>query len=212
MRVSARKPMQKRSRDTLEKLLATGTSLLAEKGYEGFSIADVSARSGVSIGSLYQRFESKETMFAALQERILERIDAEQATLFSTIDKNLGDRELILESVRRLTAFVRSNEPLLRVMILRGAVDEATRERGSRSSVALAHAFSSFLLSSVRDFGHEQPPVAADIAFRIVYATLTRRIMSGPTFESDANISWTLLSEEVGRACAAYLLNPPTPG
>jgi AcrR family transcriptional regulator len=203
----ARKPMQQRSRATLERLLAAGVALLRERGYEGLSIAEVSARSGVSVGSIYQRFDGKEALFAALQERILEAIDAEQRDLFSGIDRALPDTRLVREAIGRLAALFRRHEPLLRVMILRGAVDEATRQRGSRSSVVLAQAFEGFLLSSVRTFGHERPEIAADVSFRIVYATLTRRIMSGPNFESGAEISWDELAAEVARACAAYLLS-----
>ena len=203
-----RKPMQRRSRETLERLLAAGIELLREAGYEGLSIAELSARSGVSVGSIYQRFDGKEALFAALQERILEGIDAEQAALFDDVDPDLPDHELVREAVARLAAMCRRNEPLLRVMILRGAVDEPTRQRGSRSSIVLARSFEQFLLARVKRFGHEDPALAADVSFRMVYATLTRRIMSGPTFESQTDISWDVLSAELGRACAAYLLPP----
>ncbi len=207
-----RKPMQRRSRETLERLLAAGIGLLREEGYEGLSIAELSARAGVSVGSIYQRFDGKEVLFAALQERILEGIDAEQAALFDDVDPDLPDHELVREAVARLAALCRRNEPLLRVMILRGAVDEPTRRRGSRSSIVLAHSFEHFLLARVRGFGHADPALAADVSFRMVYATLTRRIMSGPTFESETDISWDVLSAELGRACAAYLLPPGAAG
>lgn len=205
----ARKPMQQRSRATLEKLLSAGVELLRERGYEGLSIAELSARAGVSVGSIYQRFDGKEALFSALQQRILEQIDAEQRGLFAGLDAALPDERLVTEAVGRLAALFRRHEPLLRVMILRGAVDEATRERGSQSSLVLARSFEGFLLGAVRRFGHERPEIAADICFRIVYATLTRRIVSGPTFESGAEISWDELAAEVARACAAYLLAPP---
>ena len=38
--------------DPTERVLEAGTGLLAEKGYEGFTLAEVSRRAGVSIGSL----------------------------------------------------------------------------------------------------------------------------------------------------------------
>lgn len=207
MDASTRRPLQKRSRATLERLLATGIVLLEDKGYEGLSIAELSARSGVSVGSIYQRFDGKESLFVALQERILERIDAEQQGLFDAVDRRLADADLVFEAIGRLAALFRRNEALLRVMILRGAVDEETRRRGSRSSMRLARAFERFLLDAVRRFGHPQPDLAADVAFRMVYATLTRRIMSGATFESETTMSWDVLAGEVATACAAYLLS-----
>lgn len=198
--------MQKRSRVTLERLLQAGVGLLAERGYEGLSIADLSARSGVSVGSIYQRFDGKESLFAALRERILEGIDAQQSDLFRSIDPTLPDARLVVEAIGRLAALLRRHEALLRVMILRGAVDEETRRRGSQSSVALARAYETFLLASVRRFGHERPELAADMSFRIVYATLTRRIMSGPKFESETEIDWDTFVAELARSQASYLL------
>ncbi|ACM31314.1 hypothetical protein A6U89_30665 [Agrobacterium sp. B133/95] len=204
-----RAPRQKRSRNSLEKLMTAGVDLLEEKGFEGLSIAELSIRSGVSIGSIYQRFEGKDALFASLQEEILKRIDAEQSDLFRRIDSSLPDDRLVVEAVGRLAIFFQQNEGLLKIMILRGAVDEDTRRRGSRSSIQLALAFESFLLSSIRRFGHAQPEVAADVCFRIVYATFTRRIMSGSTFESETVLSWETLGDEVAHVCASYLLSPP---
>ncbi|NTI78492.1 TetR/AcrR family transcriptional regulator [Rhizobium rhizogenes] len=203
-----RVPRQQRSRDSLEKLMKAGIDLLEEKGFEGLSIADLSARSGVSVGSIYQRFDGKEALFAALQEQILERIDAEQVDLFRRIDTSLSDGRLVFEAVGQLATFFHRNEALLRVMILRGAVDEETRRRGSRSSMHLARAFETFLLSSIRVFGHAEPELAADICFRIVYATFTRRVMSGSTFESETVLSWETLGKEVAQVCSSYLLVP----
>lgn len=201
--------MQQRSRVTLEKLLQAGMRLLAERGYEGLSIAELSACSGVSVGSIYQRFDGKESLFAALRERILEGIDAQQSDLFRNFDPTLPDAEQVIEAIGRLAALLRRHEALLRVMILRGAVDEETRRRGSQSSVTLARAYEAFLLASVRRFGHERPELAVDMSFRIVYATLTRRIMSGPKFESEADIAWDDFIRELARSQAAYLLAAP---
>lgn len=199
--------MQQRSRATLEKLLSAGVELLEEKGYEGLSIGELSARSKVSVGSIYQRFEGKETLFAALRERILERLDAQQSDLFLPVDRELPDDVLVVEAVIRLATLLRRHESLLRVMILRGAVDAETRQRGSRSSVALARAYESHLLGSVRRFGHPDPRLAVDMSFRIVYATLTRRIMSGPSFESETDIDWESFVAELARSQARYLLS-----
>jgi hypothetical protein len=49
--------------------------------------------------------------------------------------------------------------------------------------------------------------MAVDVAFRIVYATLSRRVMSGPLFESHRAIEWDDLVRELGRALTRYLLD-----
>ncbi len=204
-----RRPQQDRSRRSLEQILAAGIEMLARKGYDGFSIEAVSRRSGVSIGSIYQRFPSKAVLFAALQERILAQIDAGNDLLFAQIPAAaLVDSAIVEAGVRAVADHVRRHEALLRVMILRGAVDEETRQRGSRSSMALASAYEGFLLRSVRRMGHEAPALAADMSFRIVYAALTRRVMSGATFESGTDIGWETFVAELARSQVSYLLAP----
>lgn len=212
MDAAVRQPLQDRSRKSLEKVMAAGIEVLGKKGYDGFSIADVSQRSGVSVGSIYQRFQSKAVLFAALQVRILEEIDREQAVLFSTIKaERLTDEQILAAAVKKIADLFMRHEPLIRVMILRGAVEEETRLRGSQSSLLLARSFEAFLMASVRRFGHDNPELGCDVCFRIVYAALTRRIMSGPTFESPTEIPWRVFVQELCRVCIAYLLgtNPP---
>lgn len=207
MDADVRTPQQDRSRKSLERVLKAGIALLAEKGYDGFSIADVSARSGVSVGSIYQRFQSKAVLFIALQERILKDVDAEQETLFASIDtRRLDDGAIVDAAVHRMADHLRRHEALLRVMIVRGAIDEATRARGSRSSLTLARNFEHFLAGTLRHVAHEAPAIAVDVSFRIIYASLTRRILSGPTFESTVELPWETFVAELSRACGAYLL------
>lgn len=207
MDLQSRRPQQRRSRASLEKLLSAGIELLRESGYEGLSIAEISARSGVSVGSIYQRFANKEALFAGLQERFTAELDQEQEHLFDILDRELSDVELVDTAIDRLARMLHKHEQLLRVMILRGAVDEAARTRGSRSSIVLASSFERFLLASVRRFGHDDPALACDVAFRIVYAAFTRRIMSGPLFESQRDVPWTTFVAELSRCCRAYLLS-----
>ncbi len=67
---SARKsPVQKRSRERVEKMLAVATDLIAEHGSDSLRMSDVAARAGVSIGSLYQFFPDKTAIIGALVER-----------------------------------------------------------------------------------------------------------------------------------------------
>lgn len=203
-----RSPLQVRSRKSLEKVLAAGVALLAEQGYERLSIAEVSARSKVSVGSIYQRFPSKAALFRALQERMLATINAEQQALFDGIDTEvLADDAIIDAAIHRVAEHFRRHEPLLRVMIMRGAVDEETRVHGSVSVHVLAQSFERFLGGSLRR-RRADAALATDMCFRIVYASLARRILWGPTFESPVELGWDTFVSELARACRAYLLAP----
>jgi AcrR family transcriptional regulator len=61
-------PLQERSRITVEAILIATTHILVEFGYERTNTNKIAERAGVSIGSLYQYFPSKEAIIAALIE------------------------------------------------------------------------------------------------------------------------------------------------
>lgn len=70
--VSPRKaPVQTRSGQTVETILAAATRVLIKEGAVGFTTNRVAERAGVSIGSLYQYFPNKESILAELVRRHL---------------------------------------------------------------------------------------------------------------------------------------------
>src|SRR5436190_3384370 len=75
LRTSPRKqPLQKRSHETVDAILAATAQVLVRHGYEGASTNRIAEAAGVSVGSLYQYFPSKEAFVLALFERHCEEI------------------------------------------------------------------------------------------------------------------------------------------
>ena len=69
-RTDARKrPRQRRSEATVEAILEAAARLLESRGYAGATTNRIAEAAGVSVGSLYQYFPSKEAILAALVER-----------------------------------------------------------------------------------------------------------------------------------------------
>lgn len=62
-------PRQQRAIAMVEAILDATARILVEQGYAGLNTNAVAQRAGVSIGSLYQYFPSKEALLAALQAR-----------------------------------------------------------------------------------------------------------------------------------------------
>lgn len=65
-----REPSQRRSRERVERILAVATGLIAEQGSDALRMAEVAAKAGISIGSLYQYFPDKAAIIRTLAERI----------------------------------------------------------------------------------------------------------------------------------------------
>src|SRR4051812_36060860 len=76
-RVSPRKaPTQQRARETVEVILEATARILVAEGYDRASTNRIALAAGVSVGSLYQYFPSKEALVAALIERHMDEMTA----------------------------------------------------------------------------------------------------------------------------------------
>jgi len=64
-----KRAVQERSRATVDALLEATARILVKEGFEAASTNRIAAEAGVSIGSLYQYFPSKESLVAAVIER-----------------------------------------------------------------------------------------------------------------------------------------------
>ncbi|HST58162.1 MAG TPA: TetR/AcrR family transcriptional regulator [Longimicrobium sp.] len=64
-----RVPTQARSRERVERMLASATTLIAQKGSDALRMSEVAELAGVSIGSLYQFFPDKPSLIRTLAER-----------------------------------------------------------------------------------------------------------------------------------------------
>lgn len=92
-----KQPTQARAQATMESILRAAAHILKTKGYAACSTNAVAKKAGVSIGSLYQYFPSKEALVAALAEQHAQE-----------------GYELLLESVREAMAKTRSLEDSVR--------------------------------------------------------------------------------------------------
>src|SRR6476619_367331 len=74
---SVRPPKQKRSQESLERVLAASMELLAEEGFDAFTIQDVSRRADVSVGAIYARFGNKESLLRAVHRHAMQSLRPE---------------------------------------------------------------------------------------------------------------------------------------
>src|SRR3954452_815117 len=206
-----RPPLQNRSRQSLERVLEAGQKLLEEEGWEGFTVQEVSRRAKVSIGSIYARAPSKEALILAVYDRAVEEIgQANEAALKPQEHWDaLDGRQLILGATREMAQQMLDFERILRVFMNRAPVDATIRSRAAVQIRRLASRWEELLLSRKGEFTHPQPDLAIEVAFRMVFATMSRRVSFGPQFAAYREVSDDDLINEAGRAVAAYLLEPP---
>jgi AcrR family transcriptional regulator len=74
-----------RGRATREQIVAVATELFAARGFDGTSIEAVLDHAGVSRGSLYHHFASKEALFEAALDAVEARIGEETNAIVATL-------------------------------------------------------------------------------------------------------------------------------
>src|SRR5882672_3979168 len=67
--VPRKMPKQQRSKETVDVILAATARILVKEGFDKASTNRIAETAGVSIGSLYQYFPSKEALVAAVIDR-----------------------------------------------------------------------------------------------------------------------------------------------
>lgn len=202
-----RPPQQERSRASFERVLKAAQTLLEEQGYQAFTLAAVSKKARVSIGSIYARVPSKDALFYAVHERVMADI-VEVHTKLAEPERweSLSTNALILEAVREVAEPARTHQRFLRVVMHRGAVDDHVAQVGSEAASGQAELFKKLVLTRRDEIAHPDADLAVDVAYRMVYCTLARQVMYGPTFESQRAVAWDELVSELGVASVAYLL------
>ncbi len=90
---------QERSRATVEALLAATARILVREGYERANTNKIAHEAGVSIGSLYQYYPSKEAIVSALLEKHIDEMRALVRTSLVRV-ANLPLRDATRELVR----------------------------------------------------------------------------------------------------------------
>src|SRR5262244_3134646 len=97
--IPRKNPRQERSLATVDALLQATARILVKEGYDRASTNRIAEVAGVSVGSLYQYFPSKEALVAAVVERHQQAI---ARTVRSELPGILG--EPVAKGIRKLVA------------------------------------------------------------------------------------------------------------
>lgn len=109
LKLGTKKPKQARSQSTVEAILTAVTQIMDKDGAMGLTTNKIAEKAGVSVGSLYQYFKNKESIFEAILLRITEENLKSLEINLSTRSDNSSIRQLVdlvvraqFENVQRL--------------------------------------------------------------------------------------------------------------
>jgi AcrR family transcriptional regulator len=106
-------PRTERGRRTLRAILDAAAEEFGERGYRAAAIARIAQRAGVAIGSFYNYFDSKETVFRALVGDMSRQVrEAVVPVMLAAPDRLSAERD----GIAAFIVFVRQHKALYRII------------------------------------------------------------------------------------------------
>jgi len=204
-------PRQRRSKDLLERLVASARALIDERDFETISIADIADRAEVSVGVLYTRFPTKEHLLVHLAS-LLAATSAEQL-LLALADDRVAEcslyeiAEIYFMQVAKVFA---KNRRLLRAvsLLVRTSEHDELRSIVIGFNAAVHQRLTECVLRHRRSIRHEVPERAIGFALLAASATLRELILYEEPVSKLAR-GHTRAGLEAARLFTAYLTCAP---
>ncbi|MFD2781348.1 TetR/AcrR family transcriptional regulator [Novosphingobium pokkalii] len=207
-----REPRQERSKASHERMLVAAEEILATGDLDALTLAAVSRRGKVSIGSIYCRFDGKDALLHAVQLRVLDRVDARMLAQIAIAREEARSLGAIVPSLVELMAeTLRAYSAWLRPLMQRATFDPVVARTGKASYAATAAAVRAALLVHRAEIRQPDPARAVDSAYRILYAAIARYLGFGSATEAAWEGDWLVLKQDLSRMIAAFLATPATP-
>jgi AcrR family transcriptional regulator len=124
---AARRPKQERSRETVDAILTAATRVFVREGYARATTNRIAKTAGVSVGSVYQYFPSKDAIAAELLRRYRERLVARIAARVGEMNE-VTFRDVVHTLVSALLLDEEIDISLRRVLIERVLRTDRRRE------------------------------------------------------------------------------------
>ncbi len=139
-----KEPSQKRSAIMVERILDEATRIMEEDGIAGLTTNRTAAGAGISVGSLYQYFSSKEDIVRALAERYSAEITALYEKLFAEENRSLPIEELVARLLAEGLA-ITGRRPALKRFLLSADAPHTTRATLEEASAAIRGSIARFI-------------------------------------------------------------------
>ena len=206
----ARQPKQQRSRESYDRVVSAAIELLSEGGLAELTLAAVSRRSKVSIGSIYCRVDSKESLLREVQAIVLQQMEHEFAMLVNRVRRGrLPLAELVPMLISEVAHYLRRHAAPLAAFMQAADRDPVLEEVGGRSFAQTQLDFKLLLVERAEEFGHPDPEHAAITCFTICYAALARYLglnAGAPGHGGAGEGDWRQLVDDLGLMSLAFIL------
>jgi AcrR family transcriptional regulator len=181
-RLKANLPKQKRSRETLGRLLDAAEAILSETAsFEAATVPAIAARAGMSVGVVYRRFPHKDALLQAVYERYFSRMrERNLAALQPQLWNNVPFHDMVHALITGMVQGYYMHRGLLRALHLYSQThgDEIFRKRAEELNRATLPLVASLLLMRREEIGHPEPEAAIHFGLLVLAFALNGYILS----------------------------------
>ena len=193
-------PRQKRSRESLERLLEAAEEQIRANGFESLTVSGVVNSIGLSVGAFYARFPDKTALLHALQDRFHGRMEPRiRAQMLAEAGPKTTLAETVDAAVEVLIRNVVGERELSRAFMTLSVTDPILRAGGERVNRERREAFADIVMPHSAEIGHGDPRLAVDIAYGMYAAVIRGRLVFGPEHELYYGIDSPTLYESSSR-------------
>ncbi|GAA1352245.1 TetR/AcrR family transcriptional regulator [Streptomyces beijiangensis] len=197
-----REPRQARSAATLARVLRAAEEIASSSGLEEMTITGVAAHAGVSVGTIYRRFEDKEQLITALTERMLERREEYMAEQLGSAEPSLSG---VMDAYAHglLQSFADNSSLFPELLRARGT---KSLDRGARTITEIHRLLLEAAAPYTDEIRRSHPRAALDTAARAVLgACFHNSVRPDPATGEAARHRY---ADELSDMAIAYLLTP----
>lgn len=195
-------PSQARSRQALERLLATGEQLLAENRFEEIGVADLARQAQSSVGTFYRLLGDKETLSRLLLDRFFSDLVRQLDALTAPARwDGLPLEDFVRATVAMFVAINRGRQGVLRALIIRSSRDAEFRDRVHQINHLVSQRIIAVLNSKAGEIKHPDPAQAMRVLPPVLLGVLNQHTLTG----SLAFLPPAKLEEELTRISLRYL-------
>ena len=181
---------------TKQDILARSLELFMEKGYDGASMSDIAAATGIKKASLYAHYTGKEAIFSAVFSDVLQ----DYRQMISSLTRKRADESALTRLERMFRAFLRYCHQNTKVYFwdryfyyppefIRERMEEETRMTQGEFLTAISTALSEGIeRSEIR----EQPVESAALAYyyAMIGLSMSLKLYSREELELDITLVW----------------------
>jgi len=197
-----KQPRQTRSRDTVQAILQAAAQVFSKLGYAATTTNHIAARAGVSIGSLYEYFPSKDALLVALLDEHVAEGEAILNAVWTDLDTCRDMHDVVRRFARAMFELHARDRSLHRLLFEEAPLPNRTRRRVVAIEQDIAARVEAYLRAHP-SWSRRDPALAAAVIVQCVEG-LTHKLIVHDADDASSDV----YVEEIVALVTAYLATP----